>query len=66
MLVPDDQEALMTFLGEGFHTAFRKVGDSDEARIIYDAIEAMDPDEWDTILAFVVAPLIPYVNELES
>ena len=50
------KDELRSFLGEGFHTAFRKAADSDEANTIWHLIQKMDPDEWHAVLDFVTEP----------
>jgi hypothetical protein len=51
------QDDLVAFLGEGFHTAFRKAGESAAADQIWRLIGSMDPDEWQRIVEFVAVPL---------
>ncbi len=43
-----------SYIGEGIHTAFRKAGQSEIAARIHRDIAAMDPDEWDAILCYLV------------
>ncbi len=50
-----DRDELMEFLGEGFHTAFRKaVVDSYRATAVHDHIRNMRSEEWGAVLEFVV------------
>lgn len=51
-----------SYLGEGFHTALRKAGDSPQARMAWQAIDEMDPHEWDSVLRFVAEPLVDYLR----
>jgi hypothetical protein len=48
-----DRELLTELLGEGFHTAFRKATDCDQAPVIYRLIEEMPEDDWANVLDFV-------------
>jgi len=45
---------LLDVLGQSFHTAFRKAGDSIASSDAHAAIKGMDEDEWESILDFVV------------
>lgn len=49
---------LIEYLGEGFHTAFRKASDSPEATQIWDLISNMPAHEWHAILEFVAVPVL--------
>ena len=40
-------------IGEAFHTALRKAGDSEHAHVAWRAISKMDGDEWASIVSFV-------------
>ena len=62
----DEQiDHLTEFLGEGFHTAFRKaVPDSDEANQIWHLIKEMKGEDWTRVLAFVAEPLLDALPEL--
>ena len=51
------------YLGEGFHTAFRKASDTPQADKIWHLIRDMDPAEWSSVLDFVAKPLVDYVKE---
>jgi hypothetical protein len=51
-------DELCSFLGEGFHTAFRKVTDSETGTQIWKLIQELDPDEWHQVLLFVAEPLM--------
>jgi len=53
----DDTAELRVVLGEAFHTALRKVGTSGDSWQAYQAINRMDPEEWDQILRAVVTAL---------
>jgi hypothetical protein len=44
-------------LGEGFHKAFRVMGNSYHANDVYSAITNMNPHEWDNVLSFLVLSL---------
>lgn len=41
-------------MGEGFHTAFRKATDSEQATPIWNLISEMPAQDWDNVLSFVV------------
>ena len=47
-------ESWKAIIGEGFHTAFRKAGNSMAATQAHLNIKSMTAAEWDTILSFVV------------
>jgi hypothetical protein len=52
-------EDLAERLGEVFHTACRKHGDSEESQVIWDAIKNMAQDEWKMILYATVCDMFP-------
>ncbi len=52
-----DLNEVINYLGQGFHTAFRKGTDDDAAHFIHAAIDELDPVEWQRILRFVAGPL---------
>jgi len=60
-LFEDDE--LENFLGEGFHTAFRKAVDSKEADRIWHAINDLPSEEWSAVLYFVAEPLLEIIQE---
>lgn len=47
-------EEVTPLLGEGFHTALRRIADSAEADKAWHAFDDMDDDEWHEVLMFVV------------
>lgn len=47
------REEFLEFLGEAFHTAFRKASDSAEGVEIYRLIEEMPESDWTSVLDFV-------------
>jgi len=47
------KEDIISLLGEGFHTAFRKISQSKEGRQIHSLINKLDNEEWEAILEFV-------------
>lgn len=49
-MTPDDIKDL---LGEGFHTAFRKATDCDQAHPIWELIRDMPADDWRSVLEMV-------------
>lgn len=51
---PVPREDAMSLIGEGLHTALRKIGDSVEAAEAWEAIDEMDGEEWTGYLAFVI------------
>ena len=51
-----DYATFRGMLAEGFHTAFRKASDSDEAWRIWKLIREMPPAEWSKIISFVADP----------
>lgn len=57
--MPDKKvEQVAEFLGEGFHTAFRKATEDPQAHRIWDLISKMDGSEWHAVLMFVAEPLV--------
>jgi hypothetical protein len=55
-----DRETLVSLLGEGFHTAFRKAVDSEEAWEVWQMIKKMPGEDWAAILKFVADGLTSY------
>lgn len=51
---PVPREDAMSLIGEGLHTALRKIADSDEATRAWEAISDMDSEEWSGYLAFLI------------
>ncbi len=52
------------YLGEGFHTAFRKAAFSPESNEIWQLIKHLDNSEWESVLRFVAGPMLDYADEL--
>lgn len=52
-----DQKWLHEFISEGFHTAFRKAGCSNESSRIHELISTMNDEEYWQIVDFVCSPL---------
>lgn len=51
---PVPREDAMSLIGEGLHTALRKIADSEEAAVAWKAIYDMDSEEWSGYLAFLI------------
>jgi len=51
-----DYDAFRSMLAEGFHTAFRKAVDSDEAWQVWKLISKMPAGDWAEIISFVADP----------
>jgi len=47
------REDFIELLGEGFHTAFRKATDCQQANTIWHQIQKMAPHDWSAVLEFV-------------
>jgi hypothetical protein len=56
------RDELADFLGEGFHTAFRKAADYPEAMHIHRLISKMPPDQWTAVIDFVTDALMPLIG----
>jgi hypothetical protein len=56
----DDE--IVSFLGEGFHTAWRKAVDCPEAVVIHRLIKDMDPEVWGAVIHYVADPLITWLR----
>jgi hypothetical protein len=56
-----DYETFKSLLGEGFHTGLRKAADSPESSQAWNAIRAMDPKEWSSVVDFVAGPVWGYL-----
>lgn len=52
------KEQLAALIGEGVHTAIRKVGTSAGANRIYHEIDSLDDAEWNKIVSFVADGII--------
>lgn len=52
-----NKSAFVNYLGEGFHTAFRKASDCPQAHPIWLLINEMPNKDWNSILTFVAEPL---------
>lgn len=50
---PTNEEELLSYLGEAFHTAFRKATDCPQAHPIWQLISEMPPKDWEAVLGFV-------------
>jgi len=48
-----DKENVISLLGEGFHTAFRKIVQTNEGHKIWELIQKLDHDDWIAVLEFV-------------
>lgn len=48
------REELLGILGEGIHTSLRKAGSSEQADDAWHAINEMPPDDWRSVLTFLV------------
>lgn len=48
-----NRDDFLSMLGEGFHTAFRKAGDSATATQVHRLIGNLAPEEWSSIVEFV-------------
>jgi hypothetical protein len=56
-----DYETFRSHLGEGFHTALRKAGGSEEATRAWSAIRQMNREEWRGVVNFVAEPVWGYL-----
>ncbi len=59
-----NRDLLIELLGEGFHTAFRKATDCNQAPQIYRLIEDMSEKSWTSVLDFVAEVIIGATDEL--
>ena len=59
-------QVFRSMLAEGFHTAFRKASDCDEAWQIWKLIQKMPPREWGRIIDFVADPVWDELNREEE
>jgi len=48
-----DKEDVISLLGEGFHTAFRKIVQTPEGTEIWRLIQKLDDEDWMAVLEFV-------------
>lgn len=51
--MPMPRDEFRSMLGEGFHTAFRKATDCDQAHPIWTLINQMPSGDWGAVLEFV-------------
>lgn len=61
-LKQEDKDRFREFLGEGFHCAFRKATDCEQATPVWNLISAMPDDEWANVLDFVAGPLFEEIE----
>lgn len=53
----ETRDRIKSLVGEGFHTAFRKAVDNEQAMPIHRLINDMPAKDWDNIIEFVVSGL---------
>jgi hypothetical protein len=55
-----NEDDLRSLLAEGFHTAFRKATDCEEAWPIWKLIGKMPREDWGAVIGFVMSGITPY------
>lgn len=63
-LTAAERNELMSLLGEGFHTAFRKATSHERAYPIWTDIRKLPTDEWGSVLDFVMGGIEPFLNQM--